>query len=60
MRCLKRMENTSWIDLVTNEEVFRRGDEERNILHVKQEGWLAGLVICGVRAAFQNMLLKER
>jgi len=54
------MENTSWIDLVTNVEVFRRGDEERNILHVKQEGWLAGLVICGVRAAFQNMLLKER
>jgi hypothetical protein len=30
------MEKISWSDLVTNEEVFRRADEERNILHTKQ------------------------
>ena len=36
MCCLIRMENTIWIDLVINEEVFRRGDEEGNILHAKQ------------------------
>jgi len=30
------MENTILIDLVINEEVFRRGDEERDILHAKQ------------------------
>jgi hypothetical protein len=30
------MKKTSWIDLVTKEEVFRTTDEERNLLHANQ------------------------
>jgi len=29
----KRMENISWLDKVTNEEVFRRVNEDRQILN---------------------------
>jgi hypothetical protein len=50
----------SWIDLVTNEEVFCKDDEERNILHAKQRrqvGWVGH--ICR-RSCLSNRLLKER
>jgi len=57
MCCWIRMEKISWIDLVTNSIDPMR--KETSCIQNK-EGKLAGLVMSGVGAAFQNILLKER
>ena len=47
------MEKISWTDYVTNEDVFLRVNEQRNILHeIKRNGRLIGLVTFYVETAF--------
>ena len=60
MCCVIRMENNIWIDLVTNEKVFRTGDEEINILHAKQRrkvGWV-GHIWC--RSCFPKHVIEGK
>ena len=54
------MEKISWIDLVRNEEVLLRVNEQRNILHEirkRKATWIGHIL---VETAFYNKLLKER
>jgi hypothetical protein len=52
------MEKISWTDQVRN-EVLRRIEEQRNILHEIINGSLTGLVTFCVETAFYGRLLKE-
>src|SRR5215510_8259351 len=47
MWCWKRMEKISWTDRVRNEEVLRRVNEDRNILHTikrRKGNWIGHIL----------------
>jgi hypothetical protein len=54
------MEKISWMDFVTNEEVFRRADEERNILLTKQTRKVSWVGHIWRRSCFSKHITEER
>ena len=52
MWCWRRVEKISWTDHVRNEEVSLQVNEQRNILHEKENGRLTRLATSYVETAF--------
>jgi len=56
----RRMEKISWIDCVRNEELLKRVEKKRNILHSIKIGKADPMVTSCVGTAYYNTSLKER